>query len=85
MLQQVGEVTQGAMVRMPLKFNTGVMRGAFNPVDGQLYVCGLRGWQTRALRDGAFYRVRYTGESFAQPTSVEVMTNGVVKFRDFSY
>ena len=38
------------------------MRARFNAADGQLYVCGLKGWQTRATKDGIFQRVRYTGK-----------------------
>ena len=39
------------------------MRARFNPVDGQLYVAGLKGWQTNGAKDAAFQRVRYTGQA----------------------
>jgi hypothetical protein len=52
---------QGGSFKFPLKFATGIMRARFNPADGQLYVCGLKGWQTNGIRDGAFQRVRFTG------------------------
>ncbi len=45
-------------------FETGIMRGRVNPYDGQLYVCGLNGWNDNGragLTDGGIYRVRYTG------------------------
>jgi hypothetical protein len=54
---------QGGSFKFPLKFASGIMRARFNPSDGQLYVCGLKGWQTNGVRDGAFQRVRYTGAS----------------------
>jgi hypothetical protein len=75
--QEVGNVMQGGVVRLPLTFDTGIMRGRFNPKDGQLYVCGLRGWQTNGVRDGGLFRVRYTGKRFSDPISLEVTRTGV--------
>jgi hypothetical protein len=60
--EKTGDLVQGGVVRMPLAFASGVMRGRFNPKDGQLYVVGLRGWQTAGARDGCLQRVRYTGK-----------------------
>ncbi len=56
-----GLVMQGGVVRFPLQFQSGIMRARFNPADGQLYVAGLRGWQTTGVKNGCFQRVRYTG------------------------
>lgn len=58
-LRDSNEPTQGAVVPLPGRFASGVCRGRFNPRDGHLYVTGLRGWQTAAVRDGCFQRVRY--------------------------
>ncbi len=58
----VGEQVQGGVVKFPLAFASGIMRGRFHPKDGQLYVSGLRGWQTTGVRDGCLQRVRYTGK-----------------------
>jgi hypothetical protein len=52
----------GAVVKLPLKFNAGLLRGRFNPRDGQMYICALSGWQTSGLQEAALYRVRYTGK-----------------------
>jgi sugar lactone lactonase YvrE len=71
-----GEI-QGGVVRFPLKFDTGVMRGRFNPADGQLYVAGLRGWQTEAAQDAALHRVRYTGKPVNMPTGLRVRPDGI--------
>ena len=68
---------QAGIVPLPGRFLSGVMRGRFNPKDGQLYVTGLRGWQTAAVRDGCFQRVRYTGQPFYLPTAYSVLTNGI--------
>jgi len=52
MTEEVEGVTQAGMVRLPFKFPTGVMRGRVNPKDGQVYVCGLRGWQNGRREGG---------------------------------
>ena len=68
---------QGGTVRIPVAFNTGIMRGRFNPKDGQLYVAGMKGWQTNGARDGGLQRVRYTGEPLHTVTGMSVKKNGV--------
>ncbi len=74
---------QGGSVKFPFKFLSGVMRGRFNPVDGQLYLVGMRGWQTDANRDGCFQRVRYTGKPAHLPLSTKVTSTGIaITFSD---
>lgn len=75
--ERVGEIPQGGVVRFPLKFATGLMRARFHPVDGQLYVAGLKGWQTNGVKDGAIQRVRYTGKSVTMQQSLHVSTKGI--------
>lgn len=83
MTEEIDGVTQAGMVRFPMKFPTGVMRGRVNPKDGQVYVCGLRGWQTDGTRDGGFYRVRYTGKPANMPSEMRVKRNGIaIAFTD---
>jgi hypothetical protein len=53
------------------------MRGRFSPADGQLYVTGLRGWQTTGVRDGALQRVRYTGKPLHTVYSMSVSKDAV--------
>ena len=77
MMEQVDGVAQGGMVQFPLRFYSGLMRGRVNPRDGQVYVCGLKGWQTSATRDGGFYRVRYTAKPVHMPSALHVAKNGV--------
>ncbi len=80
--QQDGHV-QGGVVRVPVKFLTGIMRPRFNPADGQLYVAGLRGWQTNAAADAAFQRVRYTGKPANMVTGLKVRKGGIdISFTD---
>jgi hypothetical protein len=66
--EDAGGDVQGGVVRFPLTFDSGVMRPRFNPKDGQLYVCGMKGWQTNAAKDACFQRVRYTGKPANMPT-----------------
>lgn len=72
MPERVGGRDQGAAMRFPLNFETGIMRPRFNPADGQLYVCGLKGWQTSAGQETAFQRVRFTGKPAALPLEFHV-------------
>lgn len=77
MIERVNGVPQGAAFRLPVQFNSGLMRGRFNPKDGQLYVCGLRGWQTNGVRDCTFQRVRYTGKPALLPVAYHVKADGI--------
>lgn len=77
MMDQVEGTTQAALVPFGLKFASGVMRGRFSDQDGQLYLCGLKGWQNAASRDGGFYRVRYTGRPVAMPVKTHAAKNGI--------
>ena len=72
-----GAAAQGGVVKLPLKFASGVMRGRFNPADGQLYVCGLRGWSSGAAADACFDRVRYTGGPAYLPRGVRTRKRGL--------
>jgi hypothetical protein len=65
------------VTKLPLAFNTGIMRARVNPKDGQVYVCGLKGWQTTAAKDGGFQRVRATGKSACFPVGMKVHKNGI--------
>jgi glucose/arabinose dehydrogenase len=77
MIDKTAEPWQGAVWKFPLAFNSGIMRARFNPADGQLYVCGLRGWGTSGVKDGQFARIRYTGNNLPIPLSYRVVKNGI--------
>ena len=80
---KVGDMEQAAMVPMNLPFDTGIMRGRVHPIDGQVYVAGLRGWLTTAQRAGGLFRVRYTGKPARMPIDFSVTTTGVeLRFTD---
>ena len=63
------EKTQGAMINLPGRYLSGAMRGRFNPHDGHMYISGLRGWQTSAVHDGCFQRLRFAGGEIRMPIS----------------
>ncbi|HEV8292496.1 MAG TPA: hypothetical protein VGP94_11255, partial [Tepidisphaeraceae bacterium] len=48
-----------------------------NPKDGQLYVCGIKGWQTSGNRDGCLQRIRYTNKPAHLPVSLQIKTNAI--------
>ena len=75
--ERVGEVPQGGVVRFPLQFATGISRARFSPADGQLYVSGLRGWQTNGTLDGAIQRVRYTGQPLTMQHGLHFTDKGI--------
>lgn len=77
MTEHIDGQIQGAAAKFPLQFGSGIMRARFNALDGQLYVCGLKGWQTTAARDGIFQRVRYTGRDVTLPAQFHVIKDGV--------
>ncbi|HLX64944.1 MAG TPA: DUF6797 domain-containing protein [Planctomycetota bacterium] len=77
MAENVDGQMQGGTWRFPLAFQSGIMRARFNPVDGQLYLCGLKGWQTNGAKDGEFCRVRYTGKPVNMPYSVKTHPHGI--------
>lgn len=83
MKEEVDGVIQGGVVKFNTAFQSGICRPRFNPVDGQLYIVGLRGWQTNAKADGSLERVRFTGKPANMPTALNVLADGVkITFTD---
>ena len=75
--ERVGNVPQGGIFKFPFKFDSGAMRPRFNPTDGQLYVAGLKGWQSDGAKDACFQRVRYTGATVCVPEELHVTDKGI--------
>ncbi len=75
--EEVNGQLQGGVVRFPVKFTSSAMRARFNTKDGQLYVAGLRGWQSNAAREGGLDRVRYTGATVCMPTALNATPKGM--------
>ncbi|MDB5323106.1 MAG: hypothetical protein JWN40_4737 [Phycisphaerales bacterium] len=83
MHELVDGVAQGGVWRFPLAFESGIMRPRFNPGDGQLYIAGLRGWQSGGSKDGCLQRVRYTGKPIYHPKELHATAKGIsITFTD---
>src|SRR6185295_21067 len=77
--QRVGEISQAMAIKFPLPvFESGICRARFSPQDGQLYVAGLKGWQSKAISDGCLARVRYTGQPVKWPTGFRVAKDALI-------
>lgn len=77
--ERVNNKRQAAIVDLPgVKFQSGVMRGRFNPRDGHLYACGMSAWGTsQVMKGGEFYRLRYTGKPLSIPVKLNNWEDGV--------
>lgn len=82
--EKIGEQYQGGMCEFPIpQFPTGVMRGRFHPVDGQLYTCGMFAWAGNQTEPGGLFRLRYTGKPMYLPTGLHANTKGIsITFTD---
>ena len=78
------KLVQGGMCELPLPiFPTGIMRGRFHPVDGQLYTCGMFAWAGNATQPGGFYRIRATGQPAHLPIGLHAGKKGMqIRFSD---
>jgi hypothetical protein len=77
LIDKTAEPWQGAVWKFPVTFPSGLMRAKFNPADGKLYVCGLRGWGTTGTSNGVFSRIRYAGSDLPIPVGFEVVKKGL--------
>ena len=77
--QDVEEIQQGGMVELPIpRIPTGLMRGRFNPLDGQLYACGMSAWATsQMIQIGGLYRIRYTEQPLNLPVKMRAFEDGM--------
>jgi hypothetical protein len=74
--EQVGGARQGGVVQVPLPpFQSGAMRARVH--KGDLWVSGLRGWQTSGVKDGCLQRVRPTGRKVYLPVGLNALKRGV--------
>ncbi len=86
MTQEVGKTAQAAIVKLPFNFSTGIMRGRVNPIDGQVYVTGLNGWNENGrsgLRENGIERIRYTGKPLRMLLDCRVVEDGLELFFNF--
>ncbi len=80
-VDEVDGQVQGGVYRLPIELTTAAMRGRFNPVSGDLYLIGFRGWQTNG--GTGFQRVRFNGADKPVPQGLKAHENGIiVEFSD---
>jgi len=80
MQQEIGDVSQAAIIKLPFNFSSGIMRAAVNPADGQVYSTGLDGWNgggRPGLLDHGIQRLQYTGQFYPLVTHCEVEPEGL--------
>lgn len=80
MLQDLEDVSQAAIIKLPFDFSSGIHRARVNPVDGQVYAVGLDGWNgggRRGLIDKGAQRLRYTGKPVSLVTDCQVEPDGL--------
>lgn len=76
--EEVRGQKQGGMCQLPFSpLPTGVMRGRFNPIDQQLYACGMFAWAGSATKPGGLYRIRYTGKPMFLPIALHANSRGM--------
>jgi putative heme-binding domain-containing protein len=76
--ENVRGTMQGGLIELPLPaFPTGVMRGRFDPTDGQLYLCGMFAWAGNAQHPGGLYRIRATGRPMHLPIGFHATKTGL--------
>lgn len=80
MHQDVQDVSQAAIIKLPFNFASGIMRAAVNPADGQVYAVGLDGWNgggRPGLIDHTVQRLRYTGKPMLMVSDCTVEPDGL--------
>jgi hypothetical protein len=76
--EKIGNQVQGGIFELPIpRFSTGVMRGRFNPGDGQLYLCGLSAWGSTQPQLGGLYRIRKVNQLMVIPVGIEATKTGM--------
>ena len=82
--EEIDGQMQGGMCELPLpEFPTGIMRGRFNPADGNLYGCGMFAWSGNRQQPGGFYRIRRTEEPVHLPLKIAASTDRLeIEFSD---
>ena len=76
--ENINEQVQGGMCQLPFEaLPTGIMRGRFHPINGQLYGCGMYAWAGNRKTPGGFYRIRATGKASHMPIQIQAAKNKI--------
>jgi len=85
MPKKIDDVWQASMIALPFQFDAGTQRAAVNPVDKNVYVTGLTGWDDGVAQTyGTLSRIRYTGGEGHLVKDVDVIPSGIRVAFNFS-
>lgn len=73
-----GAKRQGAVAPVLSGFPSGLLKGRVNPLDGSLWLAGLKIWGTPAEQITGLYRVRHTDGPCWIPTDIRSSDRGVL-------
>ncbi|MCB1065265.1 MAG: c-type cytochrome [Verrucomicrobiae bacterium] len=77
-LDERGQKRQGGVSLVLGNFSTGLLKGRVHPIDGSLWICGMKIWGTIAEEISGLYRIRPTGEPLWVPEQVLSSDRGVM-------
>lgn len=78
MLDSTSLGVQGAVSVIDAHYPAPTMKGAVNPVDGQLYITGFSLWGHNSNTLSAFLRLRYTGKESVFPERFQAREGGIM-------
>ncbi len=81
--EEVNGQIQGGVAKIPTRLTSSALRSRFNPADGQLFIGGLKGWQTNAAELGGIDRIRFTGAQHNTVTLVQAKEKGLLVHFNF--
>ncbi len=85
MPKKLDGVWQASMIALPFQFDAGIQRAAVNPIDNNVYVTGLTGWDDGVAQTyGTLSRIRYTGGKGHLVKDVDVIPSGIRVAFNFS-
>lgn len=78
MPKQLDGVWQASMIALPFQFDAGILRATVSPIDHNVYVTGLTGWDDGVAQTyGTLSRIRYTGGQGHLVKDVETIPSGI--------
>ncbi|MEC7907514.1 MAG: cytochrome c [Verrucomicrobiota bacterium] len=72
------DYTQTAGIPLPIEFETPILKGAINPIDGSPYLAGFQIWDSVASRLEGLCRLRVLDGANERPIAAEASENGVL-------
>ncbi|MFC4871758.1 DUF6797 domain-containing protein [Negadavirga shengliensis] len=78
MLDSTSRGLQGAVSVIDAHYPAPTMKGAVNPLDGQLYITGFSLWGHNSNTLSAFLRLRYTGKESVFPEKFQAREGGIM-------